>query len=258
MSRRMRECTRADDESPIPKSPSAAVSLPCISEAVPYPWNPLAAIYLSLRKLLSVQKRKSYCPKVAATWWYLCNCGLLERTHEQDSTQCSLLPPSWLCNWVKTTPPPKIVLSSSLLLLYKITIPSFSRAVNHAAKIHPHLHHTGLTYSFLFYWQQGRFQRCWAVDFCSLSLSRIKGPPLRPSCFIKFLKEPTVFMKGLTILHPVLWPLHNTWEPRSYTKTSCFRTSKIDQWTWISSRCLSPQENYKSLVDINCMLYVIH
>jgi hypothetical protein len=118
----MRECTRADDESPIPKSPSAAVSLPCISEAVPYPWNPLAPI-LSLGKLLSVQQRKSYCPKVAAAWWYLCNCGLLERTHEQESTQCSLLPPSWFCNWVKTTPPPQIVPSSSLLLLlYKITI----------------------------------------------------------------------------------------------------------------------------------------
>jgi len=49
---------------------------------------------------------------------------------------------------------------------------SFSRAINHAAKIHPHLHHTGLTYSF-FYWQQGRFQRCWAVlwIFKGLSIS---------------------------------------------------------------------------------------
>jgi hypothetical protein len=62
---RMSECTRADDESPIPKSPSAAVSLPCISEAVPYP---LAAISLSGNCFLYNNGIKSYCPKVGGTY----------------------------------------------------------------------------------------------------------------------------------------------------------------------------------------------
>ncbi len=53
----VKECTRQGDESPIPKSPSAAVALPYISEAVPFlgladlKWALSLSLSLSLREL---------------------------------------------------------------------------------------------------------------------------------------------------------------------------------------------------------------